>query len=506
MSTFKNFNGSELLGSSKLTVKKFFELNPVVNGESCGFKTILMLDGGGISDFGNILDPNEGFDDALFEEFGSNVIIYAETDKDGNLLLQVDPYIDDASSEDDEYFRVQFEKELQSKQMTAFMKAINGDPTAMTDEFGTAGAFAALGGAKMQDTDYEFKYEHRFSMNMRPKQVFDLVKNKLGLTKVKRLVRMADSHDVEDVSDFFSESIEYAEYRVPDFNECDYMNSGRTANMYSIKVELEDDSVARFWEMQIVVDVATLGIIGVSFCNGTDEEQSIGDRDEYMVVNIEAELAKKAAKQAAQNAPADEDEPEPTLVYGFDGSDIDITPELEKKYKTRGRSDFLKIIPPTWYDHPRRETLRPNIKFDKNFRLRDFNIFLEMEKNDWYHTCIATRIDDPGKWADWKKYEEPLRLADVADALAFYGNDEYSADTFDLDPEEDFKGTVQDAADNHSIDNIWVNPDWADKPMPKTAKMVSWCNGNEPPFYCFDFIMCYDDATKEILFCVDHRD
>ena len=140
----------------------------------------------------------------------------------------------------------------------------------------------------MQDTDYDFKYEYQFTMNMTPSEVFDLVTNKLGLTKVKRLVRMADSHDVEDVSDFFSESIEYAEYRVPDFNECDYMNSGRTANMYSIKVELEDDFVARFWEMQIVVDAATSGIIGVSFCNGTDEEQSIGDRDEYMVANIEA--------------------------------------------------------------------------------------------------------------------------------------------------------------------------------------------------------------------------
>lgn len=33
MSTFKNFNGADLLGSSKLTVKKFFELNPITNGE-----------------------------------------------------------------------------------------------------------------------------------------------------------------------------------------------------------------------------------------------------------------------------------------------------------------------------------------------------------------------------------------------------------------------------------------------------------------------------------------
>ncbi len=485
MSTFKNFNGSELLGSSKLTVKKFFELNPVVNGESCGFKTISMLDGGGISDFGNILDPNEGFDDALFEEFGSNVIIYAETDKDGNLLLQVDPYIDDATSEDDEYFKVQFEKEQQSKQMTAFMKAINGDPTAMTDEFGTAGAFAALGGAQMQDTDYDFKYEYQFNMNMTPKEVFDLVKNKLGLTKVKRLVRMADPYDVEDVTDFFSESIEYAEYRVPDFNECDYMNSGRTANMYSIKVELEDDSVARFWEMQIVVDVATLGIIGVSFCNGTDEEQSIGDRDEFMVANIEAAADK--------------------FEYGFGGTDVDLTEEIAEAWHNRSDQRYWAMIPQSWYERPDKDTLRPNLKYDNNFRLRDFNIFQQMEAHDWFRFVAETRVEDPQQWERYKEDNGPMNLPDVADTLDFYTEQdpEMGDDVIDA---EDLKGTVKDAADNHHCDNLWINPDWADKPMPKNAKMVCWSNGDEPPFYCFDFFMCYDEDTKEILFCVDHRD
>ena len=485
MSTFKKFNGSELLGTSQLTVKKFFELNPVVNGESCGFKTISMLDGGGISDFGNILDPNEGFDDALFEEFGSNVIIYAETDKDGNLLLQVDPYIDDASSEDDEYFRVQFEKELQSKQMTAFMKAMNGDPTAMTEEFGTAGAFAALGGGQTQDTDYDFKYEYQFTMNMTPKEVFDLVTNKLGLTRVKRLVRMADPHDVEDVSDFFSESIEYAEYRVPDFNECDYSNSGRIPNMYSIKVELADDSVARFWEMQIVVDAETNGIIGVSFCNGTDEEQSIGDRDEFMVDKIQAAADK--------------------FEYGFGGTDVDLTEELAEAWHSRSDQRYWDMIPKSWYERNDKDTLRPNLKYDNNFRLHDFNIFQQMEAHDWFRFVVETRVEDPQQWEEYKENGGPMNLPDVADILHRYTerDPEMGDDVIDA---EDLKGTVKDAANNHHCDNLWINPDWADKPMPKNAKMVCWSNGDEPPFYCFDFFMCYDENTKEILFCVDHRD
>lgn len=121
---------------------------------------------------------------------------------------------------------------------------------------------------------YNFKYEHQFNPNMSEKEVFDLVTDKLGLTNVKRIVRLADPNEVEDVSDFLSECIEYAEYNCPDFDECDYMESGRVPNMYSVKVEVKEaeNSTARFWDMQIVVDAETNGIIGVSFCNGSDEE------------------------------------------------------------------------------------------------------------------------------------------------------------------------------------------------------------------------------------------
>jgi hypothetical protein len=98
-----------------------------------------------------------------------------------------------------------------------------------------------------------------------------------------------------------------------------------------------------------------------------------------------------------------------------------------------------------------------------------------------------------------------MNLPDVADILHRYieRDPEMGDDVIDA---EDLKGTVKDAADNHHCDNLWINPDWADKPMPKNAKMVCWSNGDEPPFYCFDFFMCYDEDTKEILFCVDHRD
>lgn len=115
------------------------------------------------------------------------------------------------------------------------------------------------------------KFEYQFKTNMLQKEVFDLVTNKLGLKKVKRLVHMAGPNDVVDVTDFLSESIEYAEYRCPDFDEYDYTESERIPNMYTFKVELEG-SAPRFWDMQLVVDAETDGIIGVSFCNGTDKE------------------------------------------------------------------------------------------------------------------------------------------------------------------------------------------------------------------------------------------
>jgi len=256
---FKNFEGSEFLGTHNLSLNTFIGMNPVKIDKICGFSKIILLNTEGTSELGPIFDEN-GIDKDMLDVFGTNVIVGLDTEDDGKVLaLNMETTIDEPTEADDEFFKILVQR------------------NAPQDWFQTMMGNIAQQRAECQD--YEFKGHEKFNINMTCADVFALCQ-RLGITTVKAVTAEPDHHDDADVTDCLSEAIEYYVWRDEDFDEQKYMASGAIANQVEYRCETEDDGNGfTKWGLAITYDAETSYIIAITIQNGEEEDAAPATSD-----------------------------------------------------------------------------------------------------------------------------------------------------------------------------------------------------------------------------------
>lgn len=190
------------------------------------------------------------------------------------------------------------------------------------------------------------------------------------------------------------------------------------------------------------------------------------------------------------------------VVTGFDGTDLDITPEMIEEAKTDevGLRNRLWCSRKWWEDV---ENMQSNMDIN-NFDLKGWNIFQTFFKDSWMRHLWDLRTDVE-HYEDYKERTTengesfPLTWDDFCDGI-YEDNG-----PFDGEDENDLSGNVDDL-DN--IDETWTNPNWKGKKLPKTAACKYFIAPDECWGFtsCFDMKIVYDKATGEIIWCTCHQD